>query len=126
MKLNNLVNPQFFSSFNKVMRAEIPVTLAWKLKGLAKHLEDHHTAYDDMRKELLNKYSLKHEDGSPKVDTSGNVVFESDEAKDKFIDAHKELLQQEIEIDTKIKIGQLSGVKLSASDLLVLEDLLEE
>lgn len=126
MKIKALVNPQFFVSLNKLLRAEIPVALAWKLRGLAKYLETTHESYDTMRRELLTKYSEKNEKGESKSDAAGNVVFIDEAAKQSFIKDHQELLDQEVAIERKVKIHELSTVKLSASDLFVLEDLIEE
>ena len=126
MKIKALVQPQFFRSLNKIMVAEIPVTLAWRLKGLVKYLETSHKSYDEMRKEILTKHSEKDDKGEMVVDTAGNVQFKDDKAKEAFIKDHTELLEQDIEIEKKIKLAELSTMKMSASDLLVLEDLIEE
>ena len=126
MKIKTVVNPQFFASLNKIIRAEIPVALGWKLRGLVKYLEKTHKSYDEMRKELLTKHSEKDEKGETIVDETGNVKFKNDAARDKFIQDHKELLEQEVEIESKIKLQDLTTIKLSTSDLLVLEELIEE
>ena len=125
MQLKSLSNPQFFQSLNKVMRAEIPVQLAWKLKGLAKFLESQNQAYEEMRNELLKKHGRKDDKGELLMAENGQVEF--DEGKrDAFIKEHQELLNQEVEVKDKIKLSDLSSVRLSASDLLVLEDLIQE
>lgn len=125
MQLKALSNPQFFQSLNKIMRAEIPVKLAWKLKGMAKFLDDQNKTYDDMRKELLKKHGEKDDKGELKMDERGQVVFKED-GKDKFIKEHRELLEQPVEIKDKIKLSDINGIKLSASDLLVLEDIIDD
>lgn len=125
MKIKTLVNPQFFNSLRKIINAEIPVSLAWKLKGTVKYLEQQHQAYDDMRKELLTKHGDVDDQGNPKTDETGQVVFK-DGAKEKFIAAHKELLEQDIELESKISVADIASIKLTTSDLLVLEDILQE
>ena len=126
MKIKTLVNPQFFNSLRKVMNAEIPVSLAWKLKGTVQFLEQQHKAYDEMRRELLAKHGEKDEKGEQKTDEVGNVSFKDDNAKEKFIAAHKELLEQDVELESKIKISDIANIRLTTSDLLILEDILQE
>lgn len=107
------------------MRAEIPVQLAWKLRGLAKFLEEQSKTYEEMRKELLQKHGKKDDKGELLMGDNGQVEFDEGK-KDAFIKDHKALLDQEVEIKDKIKLNDLAAVKLSASDLLVLEDLIQE
>ena len=126
MKIKTVVNPQFFNSLNKVLKAEIPVALGWKLRGLVKYLEKTHQSYDEMRKELLTKHSEKDDKGGAKIDETGNVQFTDDAARERFIKDHKELLEQEVELESKIKLSDLTTLKLSTSDLLILEELIEE
>lgn len=126
MKIKTVVNPQFFASLNKIIKAEIPVALGWKLRGLVKYLEKTHKSYDEMRKELLTKHSEKDDKGETVVDETGNVKFKDDAARERFIKDHKELLEQDVEIESKIKLQDLTTIKLSTSDLLVLEELIEE
>lgn len=125
MKLKVLVNPQFFRSLNKIMTADIPVQLAWKLRGTAKFLEDQSKAYEEMRKDLLKKHGQKDDKGELVMDEAGNVQFD-DGKRDAFIKDHQQLLDQEIELQTKIRISDLQSIRLSASDLIVLEDLIQE
>ena len=125
MKIKSLVNPQFFHSLNKLVHSDLQVSLAWKLKGLVKYLDENKVSYEEMRKELLKKHGELDESGELKTQENGQVVFKDDKSRDGFIKDHEALLDQDLEIALKINISDIGNIKLSVSDLLVLEDIID-
>lgn len=126
MKIKSIVNPQFFHSLNKVVHSDLPVSLAWKLKGVIKYLDENKGSYEEMRKDLLKKHGELDDKGELKTTENGQVNFKDDKSRDAFIKDHEALLDQDLELATKINIKDLGNIKLSVSDLLVLEDLISE
>lgn len=106
------------------MKQALPVKLAFKLRGIVKKIAEETDKYDTVRKDLIEKYGKKDENGKLLV-AEDQVQFDQDGMKG-FVSEINELLTVDVELAT-INIGDLSeAVSLSTEDLIVLEGLLVE
>jgi hypothetical protein len=124
MKMIQVINPNFNSALSSLMKEALPVKVSYKLVGVTKLLSAEAEKYESLRKELLQKYGLKKEDGELDTDENGNVKFDQ-EGINKFSTEITELHNIEIEVEP-IDIDMLgSDVKVSAENLMLLDGLLK-
>jgi putative IMPACT (imprinted ancient) family translation regulator len=95
------------SVMNKILDAELPASVAFKLTKLLKSLNDE---IEDQRVKLVSKQGQKDENGSVSV---------SEANKEEFMKEFGELLSTEIEIQWEpVSVEKFDGLNLSANDLL--------
>jgi hypothetical protein len=123
MKLARIVDPKFQAALRKLNQEQLPLKVAFKLKGISKRVEEELQKYNDLRVEALNKFGQKDSDGNL-VLSENQVVQFSDEAAQGFVKEMNELLNLEVALDT-ISINDLSdNIKMTVEELVYLEDLL--
>lgn len=122
MKLNKLIHKDFINTLVKLTFAQMPAKSAFKLKGVVKKAEEELAKYEEVRKDALNRYGDKNEDGTLAV-LNGNVLF-SDSNLENFQKELHELQLIEIEIPS-LSIDDLGDkVNLSVQDLLILDGII--
>lgn len=125
MKLVMVVSPKFSESLNKLVKAEIPIAAAYRLKTVVVKASEEQKKFEDMRKELIDKHAPKNKKGEIIKDENGSYSV-SDKNKEEFFKEIQELLEVEVEFP-KIKISDLGDkLQMSVQDLAALEGLLEE
>lgn len=103
----------------KLIKQDVPVTVGYDLITLVRVFETQLKTFAELRKKLFTKYGK--EDKEKKTTT-----IEKDKVKD-FEKNMNQLLDKEIKIECKkIKISSLGDVKLSTSDLMVIDLLTEK
>jgi hypothetical protein len=98
-------------SFNKIISADLPVTITYKLHKMISSLQAEINTFNETHKNLAEKYGTANDDGTVTINQLSEYNAELNE-----------LLS--IEIETKItQVGiPLSGnLKLSVSDMTALE-----
>ena len=72
MRLGSLVGKMFQDSFNKLLRQKtIPVSTAFKLRGVAKAVREHCSKYEDLSSQYLEDYGERDESGNLKSHNMG-------------------------------------------------------
>ena len=120
IKLSRLVNPDFLNAFQKVLKSELPLAAAYKVRKISKKLQEELDQFNTIKKELVEKYCAKDADGKPALQEDGGYKVEQDqiEALNKDL---IDLLDADIdfpELDVK-ELG--TKLEVSAQDLMVLE-----
>jgi len=111
---------------NKKLTVKTVYWLSRLQKELAKLFKD----YADTKAEVLKKYCVKNDDGTPKMNAKGEFQFEGKENTQAVLKEISELANLEVEITgiDKIKLNLddpgLQGT-ISADDLLILEPFIE-
>ncbi len=124
MKLARLIDPEFQKSLSSLSKQQLPLKVAYKLRNVLKKVEEEINIYEDLRKEALNRYGKKKEDGTLETNESNNVLFSSKEEMISFLKEIGELTSSEVEMPS-ISVDELGeNIKLSAEDILNLDGFL--
>lgn len=125
MKLARLIDIKFQSALVKLSKQDVPLSVAFKLKGINKVVNEELNKYEEVRKEALHKHGKKKEDGSLDLDDNNNVKFEGNSLIT-FASEINELVSVEVNM-ASIKIADLgNNITMSMEDLLALEGLIED
>lgn len=124
MKFGVFASKEFTDVLVKLFKTEVPVKTAYKLGKIQKLLAEENARYDELRQEIVKKYGEKDDKGELKVDELGNIRIE-EKSTEKFMNEMRDLIS--IEFDTpKVSMNDLGELQLSSTELLMLEDLLED
>lgn len=125
MKLSQITSPGFAASLNKLSKGDLPILTAYSLKTAIGVLETEQAKFESLRKELVEKYAEKNEDGTIKKNERGEYRVAQESVGD-FMKEIEELMKVEVQVPT-IKLSALgTKLTLSADDLMNLEGLIVE
>lgn len=125
MKLGNIVNMQFQIAFKKLAAQTVSMRAAFVIKNIEKQIKDEIGKYDSARLDALKRLGTVKEDGNLEVDENGNAKL-SEENMKQFSEELRSLSDLDVTISS-IKINDLgSDVKLSATEVSLLEDIVVE
>ena len=126
MKLTNERILNDSARLASIAQKELPIKASYAIsKNLAK-LEAELKIYNSERQKLIEKYSIKDENGKTMVDDNNQIKLQPELLTDWNKDI-KELLA--IENDTEIhkfSIEALNGFSMSPSDLMLIDYMIEE
>jgi hypothetical protein len=124
MKLARLIDPEFQKSLSSLTKEKLPLKVAYKLRNVLKKVEEQLNIYEDIRKEALNKYGKKKEDGTLETNEANNVIFASKEDMMGFLTELGDLTNLDVEMPT-VAVDELGeAVQLSAEDIIHLDGFL--
>jgi hypothetical protein len=124
MKLSNLIDPRFKSALTKLNQQQLPLRVAFKLKGTIGRIDEEQKKYEDVRLAALNKYGKKNEDGTLSSDSNGNVALEGADAE-LFVKDLNDLLSLDIELPS-FSVNELGDKVTMSSEELFLLDFISE
>lgn len=127
VELSKLLNPSFQQSvMNLRSHPNMKASVSWKLLPVNRKIEEALKDFDNVRKELCEKYSTKDEDGKalliPISEGSENktYVFEVEQQK-LFEEEFKALREQKLELpEPAVKVSDLGGITVTVDDLMQL------
>jgi len=125
MKISNEVILNSSTKLGEVSQKQLPVKVSYAIsKNIAK-LEAELKIYNSEREKLIEKYSVKDENGKTIVGKNNQIKIQPEHLEDwnkDFI----ELLAIENEVDIhKFKIDELNGFNISPSELTAIEFMIE-
>lgn len=122
IKVGQLILPEFNNAFNKLLEAQVPAKMAFKLKGISKILDDEKAKFEFARLALVKKYAERDEKGEIKTNAEG--VYKVDESKmNEFLNEFNDLVKIDIDVP-RINFEDLGDkVSLTAKELILLEGL---
>jgi hypothetical protein len=125
MKLSTLIEPNFHTAVKKLISQDVPLSAAFKLKGIIKRCDEEIAKYEEVRKVALEKLGDRDEQGNLLQTENGSVKLSQGNMQ-KFAVELSALLSSEVDVG-KLKISDLGDkVNLSMSDLLALGDLIAD
>lgn len=124
MKLARLTDEKLQETLVKLGKQALPAKTAFKLKGIVKRVKEELTSYEELRKEALERFGKKKEDGSLEVDEKNNVQFDR-VGMESFVLHLQELTALEVDLLT-VKIDELGSASLTAEELEALDGLIVE
>lgn len=126
IEVKNGVLVQCTPILQKLVGKELKAKAAWTVAKLIKFAEKEVSDYEEARMKLIDKYGVKNEDGSVKVDEATQQYIIADESKETFNNEHKELAEATVEIPiNKLKIGDLGEAGFMPAELLILEPFID-
>lgn len=126
MKLGKILDPNLHAVLNKLAAEALPLNAAINLKIIIQTLSKEYAAYEEERQNIIQRYSLKNEDGSIKIDNDGNAVLDED-YKVSFAEEISMLLNKEI----KVALISLEDIKeksinsYTANEVFLIEEILK-
>ena len=117
MKLSNQALLNSIPVLSKLNQLELPVKVAFMLSKNIKEIDKGLEGYNETRKKLLFQYAEKDDEGMPKVDEQGNIIFKEG-FQEKWVRDFQELLELKTDVGIqKISTHDLFKAELSISPL---------
>lgn len=124
MKLSNQKIIDIINGIGNILNMSLPVKASYAISKNMVKLEKEAEIYNKEREKLLSKYGAKNEDGTLKVNETGNVDIENVEDWNKDI---KELLEIEVDIDIhKFSIDEIINCNMTAREVALIDFMIEE
>ena len=123
MKLGQIADKDFQDALLKLMKHDIPIKTAYKLKIEIDKLKSEMSRYQELHQELLVKYGNKDQDGRLETDQLKNVRFKEEQYR-QFMRELKELKSIDVEVKS-ISIDDIGDkIDISIDDLIMLDGLI--
>lgn len=125
MKLSKIANQEFRNALSKLLKKQVPLRTAFKLKTILRIVNEEHQKYEECRKDAINRFAEKDEFGLAKIDEAGKVKLSEENLK-LFTKEFKDLLDMEIEVP-QIKASEFGEeLRITAEEVVLLEDIILE
>lgn len=123
VQLKDLLNST--EALQKLSRQNLKARLAFQVARMLKAAEKEITDFNEVRTNLIKKYSEVDENGELIPDENGNIKI-SKENISAFNNEFNDLISSEIEIPTEpIKLDSLEDLTFTAAEMAVLEPFIE-
>jgi len=122
VKLGKLVDPNFKLALEELTNQPVPIEVSYQLATLSDTFDIEFKKFEELRQTIIEKHVIKEEDGSYRVDESGQTYVMSDPAG--FDLEYKRLCALDVEVMT-LTIKELDGVKISAKSMALLKDIVK-
>ena len=115
MKLSNQTLVNSIPVLSKLNQLELPVKVAFILAKNIKEVDQSLGSYNETRNKLLRQYAEKDEQGMPKADEMGNIIFKEG-CHEKWMEEIRELLELKVNLKIeKIPTHDLFKAEISIS-----------
>jgi hypothetical protein len=113
-------------SLNKLMSQNVSVRTGFKIKKIREAVVQEFNRYEEMRKDLVFKFSEKDEAGNTKThaDSDSAVFTKTNEVL--FSNKIKELQQIEFSLPDHVKLSELENAEMTGQDIINLQDVIQE
>jgi len=123
MKLSQIINPNLKTLLEKIVKCQMPIASAWRIKGVVREVNDNTLKYKEMHSDLIKKYAKKDESGELVV-TDGRVSVDPANM-DLFSAELNELLSMEFEFKKLTFTDLPTSLELSPEEAFVLETIVD-
>lgn len=125
MKLARLTDSRFHVAIQKLSQQQMPLRVAFKLRGIQMKLDQELAKYEEIRQAALHKFGKRDAEGELVTKPDGSVDFEPEQLK-AFAAELNDLGHTEIEVGT-VQIDELGDkVQLSVNELSLLDGIIVE
>lgn len=134
IKNHQLNNRAFVGALKELGQCNLEAKVAWNVKRMLKQFDKALSQAGQTYSKVVHEFCQKDENGKliPQNDSEGNPIpnsftFETPEKEQEFQDRMKDFMVQEYTIESyMLKPEDFEGAKLSATDLTLLEPIIEE
>ena len=114
------------SVMQELAKKPMKTKAAFQTARLIREIEKEYNLFQEARKNLVEKYGVKNEDGSLKEDENGNYSVDKENIKP-FNEELNEILKDTITLNVeKISISDLADANFTPSDMILLEPFMKE
>lgn len=121
--LNDLLNS--IPIFRQISNQSLPIKVAYQVARLIRELDKESATFDESRRQIIDKYAEKDENGEYKQNEDGNIIIKPED----IITCNKEmteLLETQIEINAEaLNMNDFGAIELTPSQMLNLEPFFE-
>ena len=126
MTIQDILNSkQSLIKINSIKFSDFKIAL--RLASFAKKIDTFIDTFQEEQKKVVKLYAKKNESGEPVIEANGQIAFETEENKTKFIEEINKILSTELEgiepLQIKVSDVQAAG-EISANDLLAVSALI--
>jgi len=126
MTIQDILNSkQSLIKINSIKFSDFKIAL--RLASFAKKIDTFIDTFQEEQKKVVKLYAKKNESGEPVIEANGQIAFETEENKTKFIEEMNKILSTELEgiepLQIKVSDVQAAG-EISANDLLAVSALI--
>lgn len=111
-----------------ISNKQLPVKISYAIAKNIKKIEAELNVYNSEREKLIEKYSVKDEDGKTMTDKNNQIKIQPEHIEDWNKDI-KDLMAIENDVEIynyKFKIDELNGYSISPAELQAIEYMIEE
>lgn len=114
------------STLGQYAQTKVSSRLAYKIMKFCKSVATDEEFYSEKKREIVDMYAIKDENGQIVVDENGIVKIIPDKISEANV-AMQELNAIEVDVPSiRFKLEELDELKMSAADMFVLDELIEE
>lgn len=126
MTIQDILNSkQSLIKINSIKFSDFKIAL--RLASFAKKIDTFIDTFQEEQKKVVKLYAKKNESGEPVIEANGQIAFENEENKTKFVEEMNKILTTELEgidpLQIKVSDVQVAG-EISANDLLAVSALI--
>lgn len=122
--IGELINSQ--STFRELATMPIRLKTSFAIARIIREVEAEMNIFEQSRQVLLDKYSVKDENGQPKTTDDGNIMIQTD-LIDNYNKDVQELLAEKITLNANpIRLEELENLELTPSQVYMIEGFIEE
>lgn len=126
MTIQDILNSkQSLIKINSIKFSDFKIAL--RLASFAKKIDTFIDTFKEEQKKVVKIYAKKNESGEPVIEANGQISFENEENRTKFIEEMNKILSTELEgiepLQIKVSDVQVAG-EISANDLLAVSALI--
>lgn len=122
--IGELINSQ--STFRELATMPIRLKTSFAIARIIREVEAEMNIFEQSRQVLLDKYSIKDENGQPKTTDDGNIMIQTD-LIDNYNKDVQELLAEKITLNANpIRLEELENLELTPSQVYMIEGFIEE
>lgn len=112
IKNSLILNNDFLEAFTGLMGMKMAAKQCLEVSSCIEDIMAQHQIIIRARRAVVDKYCSKDEDGKPRADEFGNILFDSNELQETCGQELKEIYDEEVDLALSKKI------KISASELM--------
>ena len=126
MEIKNslIVNDAFFIAFQNLLKYKMPAKQCLELSSSVEEIAAQYSILKRAQRVIVEKYCLKNEDDTPKIDEKENILFETPELEKTCRQEINEIMQETFEIPLTEKIELSATEKFFPIDIRMLRDVI--
>lgn len=125
IKNSLIMHPDFIASFKDLMGIKMPAKQCLEISTCIDELSAQSVIVARARKAIADKFCKKDSEGNPIPDSQGNICFENDELKNKYIKEINEIYEEDIDITLTKKIKISADEIMTPASVYLLKDIIE-